>query len=65
MALRTIKLTPKQTREVYELVLERKNLIQELLDTMGTSKEISEDFKHVKENEIMLKQILSQLEKKL
>jgi hypothetical protein len=65
MAIRTIKLTPNQTRIVYELVLDRKNEIEDLSNSFETTLALLPDAKFVKDYEIVLKQILSQLEKKI
>ncbi len=66
MAIRTFTFTPKQTKTIYDLVVERKHQVEDLLKDMekdNTSK--VRDIELVKDYELTLKFILSQVEKKL
>lgn len=66
MAIRTLKLTPNQTRMVYEMVVDKKNDVEELRTHLEkTEKTKPSDIELVKNYEISLKQIISQIEKKL
>jgi hypothetical protein len=66
MAIRTFNFTPTQTKTIYDLVVERKHEVQELIKNMETDKTIKlKDLKLVKDYELTLKFILSQVEKKL
>lgn len=66
MAIRTFTFTPTQTKTIYDLVVERKHQVEDLLKDMekdNTSK--VRDIELVKDYELTLKFILSQVEKKL
>jgi hypothetical protein len=66
MAIRTFNFTPTQTKTIYDLVVERKHEVEELIKNMETDKKIKlKDLKLVKDYELTLKFILSQVEKKL
>jgi hypothetical protein len=66
MAIRTFNFTPTQTKTIYDLVVERKHEVEELIKNMETDKTIKlKDLKLVKDYELTLKFILSQVEKKL
>ena len=66
MAIRTFNFTPTQTKTIYDLVVERKHEVEELIKNMEIDKTIKlKDLKLVKDYELTLKFILSQVEKKL
>ena len=66
MAIRTFNFTPTQTKTIYDLVTEKRYQVEDLLKDMekdNTSK--VRDIELVKDYELTLKFILSQIEKKL
>jgi hypothetical protein len=66
MAIRTLKLTPNQTKMVYDMVVDKKHEIEDLrIELEKTEQTKPSDVELVKNYEISLKQIISQIEKKL
>ena len=66
MAIRTHKLTPNQTKMVYDMVVDKKHEIEDLrIELEKTEQTKPSDVELVKNYEISLKQIISQIEKKL
>jgi hypothetical protein len=66
MAIRTLKLTPNQTKMVYDMVVDKKHEIEDLRTELEKTEQTKpSDVELVKNYEISLKQIISQIEKKL
>lgn len=67
MAIRTLKLTPNQTRMVYDMVVDKKHDIEDLRSELEKTEQKTKlsDIELLKNYEISLKQIISQIEKKL
>lgn len=62
MALRTLTFTPKQTEHLHSTIREQLSDVNELLESETLT---GIDIHFLKDHRIMLKQILSQLEKKI
>ena len=64
--IKTVNLTPNQLRTVYDVIVDRHNEVNDLIDYMKKETTTKQnDLIHVMDYEITLKLILSQLEKKL
>jgi hypothetical protein len=64
--IKTLNFTPTQVRTVYDIIVEKKHQIEDLLEFMKKDSQTkNNDLIHVMDYEITLKLIVSQLEKKL
>lgn len=66
MAIRTFNFTPTQTKTIYDLVTERRYQVEDLLKEMERDNSSKvKDIELVKDYELTLKFISSQIEKKI